>query len=242
MFEKIVKKIKLLRNAHKLKRLIKESFAPPRAFLSDDIGTDSFSTDTPSLVPYEYIGRRKTENKIFEENRRQLQHEALEKELEKLRRAEEKRRKYISVDDGGPKEDISYSLKFDLPKGETLLTYLSRKMVREASFVDNLINFSINRGVSYQRIYSVAHIDRRLFSKMISDKNYHPSKDTAIALTLALQLSIRQAEDFLASAGYTLSGSIRRDVAIRFFIENGIFDVDEINRLLFEIVERTLGR
>lgn len=89
-------------------------------------------------------------------------------------------------------------------------------------------------------VYKKAQIDKRLFSKMRSDINYSPSKNTAILLILALELDIDKALDILASAGYTLSYSNKSDLIIRYFIENNNYDIMQINEMLYEYDLKTL--
>ena len=83
-------------------------------------------------------------------------------------------------------------------------------------------------------IYKRAQIDRQLFSRIKKNKDYRPSKDTAVALALALKLNLTKAKDFLASAGYALTNSSKRDVIISFFLENEIFDTYLLNDYLYE--------
>ena len=88
-------------------------------------------------------------------------------------------------------------------------------------------------GEKNSAVYKRAQIDRRLFSRIKLNKNYQPSKDTAVALALALKLNVDTAKNFLAAAGYTLTKS-KRDLIITFFIENEIFDTALLNDYLYE--------
>lgn len=88
-------------------------------------------------------------------------------------------------------------------------------------------------GEKNSAVYNRAQIDRQLFSRIKKNKDYQPSKDTAVALALALKLDFDKAKDFLASAGYTLTKS-KRDLIITFFIENKIFDTRLLNDYLYE--------
>lgn len=91
-------------------------------------------------------------------------------------------------------------------------------------------------------VYKAAQIDRRLFSKIISDRSYSPSKDTCVALALALELSAEEANDLLSRAGYVLSHSCKRDVVLEFFFKEGIYNLDDVNAVLYHLFARTLGR
>ena len=83
-------------------------------------------------------------------------------------------------------------------------------------------------------IYNKANIDRRLFSKIRSDKNYHPSKNTVISLGLALNLNEDEIVSLLNSASYYLPMNNKFDLIIRFCFINKIYDINEVNNLLYE--------
>ena len=82
-------------------------------------------------------------------------------------------------------------------------------------------------------IYNRANIDRRLFSKIRSNKDYHPSKNTVISLGLALELNEDEIVSFLNSASYSLPFNNKFDLIIRFCFINKIYDINEVNNLLF---------
>lgn len=90
-------------------------------------------------------------------------------------------------------------------------------------------------------VYRRADIDRRLFSKIRSNPDYHPSKQTAVALSLALHLSKEQTEELLASAGHVLSRSMIRDVIVLFCIERQIYDLHDVNEVLAYFQQPVFG-
>ena len=110
------------------------------------------------------------------------------------------------------------------------------------TFVDMLTRYINKNGWRDTRVYQAAQMDRRLFSKIMSDRNYKPSKDTAIALAIALELTLTQANDLLSRAGYTLSHSNKRDVIIEYFIREGIHNLSDINEVLYNLDQKIIGR
>ena len=82
---------------------------------------------------------------------------------------------------------------------------------------------------------------RRLFSKIRSNPQNKPSKNTALVLAVALRLNLDQTKDLLARAGYALSPASRFDLIVEYFIRNGNFSIHEINDALFAFDESFLG-
>lgn len=106
------------------------------------------------------------------------------------------------------------------------------KILKQPSFADNLFRIIDEKGLKDSKVYKKADIDRRLFSKIRSDSTYHPSKETAIKLCLALELDIVETEKLLETAGYCLSMSSTGDLVIRYCIEHKEFSVTNINEAL----------
>ncbi|TVP85655.1 MAG: RNase III inhibitor [Acholeplasmataceae bacterium] len=90
-------------------------------------------------------------------------------------------------------------------------------------------------------IYKKANLDRKLFSKIRNTSTYQPSKSTAIALAIALELNLDETKDLIARAGYALSPSRLSDVIISWAIEEGHHDIDLVNQLLFQYECKGLG-
>lgn len=103
---------------------------------------------------------------------------------------------------------------------------------RKPTFSQILFGFIDKKGVTDSEIYKKAGIDRRHFSKIRSNPEYKIGKNTAIALTLALELNRNEADELLSAAGYTLSDNDTFDLVIQFCIKKKIYDINNVNQAL----------
>lgn len=110
------------------------------------------------------------------------------------------------------------------------------------TFVEKLLEHISKRHMRDSDVYKAAQIDRRLFSKIVSDREYKPAKDTCVAFAFALRLSLPEAEDLLSRAGYTLSHSSKRDVVIEYFFKERIYDLNDVNGVLYQLEQKVIGR
>lgn len=111
----------------------------------------------------------------------------------------------------------------------------------DAGFSQTLLQLIDASGKKDSEIYKKANISKQHFSKIRNNPDYKPTKPTAIALALALELDLAATNDLIGRAGFTLSNSSKFDLIIRYFIEQRNFNIIEINIALYEFDQSILG-
>ncbi|MBR0383697.1 MAG: macro domain-containing protein [Eubacteriaceae bacterium] len=147
-----------------------------------------------------------------------------------------------------PDEEAEEAIPFADAKAARSIASKKKKLSLEdvvnnlgESFQAKLFRMIDERGMSDPEVYKRANVDRKLFSKIRCSEDYIPKKKTIVALAIALRLNLDDTKDLLASAGLMLTNNSKADVIVCFCIENGIYDIFEINALLFKYQQPILG-
>jgi len=111
----------------------------------------------------------------------------------------------------------------------------------DMGFSQKLLQLIDRTGKKDSAIYSRANVTRQHFSKIRNDPYYKPTKTTALAFAIALELDIEETRDLIGRAGFALTRSSRSDLIVMYFIQNGIYDIFAINAALFEFDQKLLG-
>ena len=90
------------------------------------------------------------------------------------------------------------------------------------TFSQYLLYLIQSKNMENAEVYKRAIVDKKIFSKIKNNVNYHPQKMTALCLCIGAKLNLDESRDLLARAGYALSPGDKTDVIFSYFIENKI--------------------
>ena len=131
------------------------------------------------------------------------------------------------------------SLRDTLPFSVSSLRNYMAQM--DEGFRDLLLRLIDQRGMTDAECYKRANVDRKLFNKIKNNPDYRPSKTTVLAFAVALRLTLKETEDMLKKAGFSLSHSNKFDLIVEYFILQGNYDIFLINEVLFSFEQQLLG-
>ena len=136
--------------------------------------------------------------------------------------------KYSLVGPAGPKdkyEGVLGAIRWEIDK-------LFDRLDLEDTFSSHLFKLIKQKGMTEVEVYKKVHLDRRLFSKLRRDRNYHPNRRTIWMIALSLELNLEELKELLKAAGYYFFAHDKEDIIMRFFFENQIYDLFTINEIL----------
>ena len=147
--------------------------------------------------------------------------------------------KYLSVE-----RSSFVGAKYKLYEAEETLSPINNYInnnIDESTFQTELFKYIDSKNLKDSDVYNKVNIDRRLFSKIRSNKDYHPSKETVILLGIALELNESEIENLLEKASYSLPMNTTYDLIIRFCFKEKIYDINQINEFLYDHNCKTLN-
>ena len=113
-------------------------------------------------------------------------------------------------------------------------------IVLDESFAEKLLKLIDAKGMDDVACYKRANVSKQTWHKLMTDKNYKPNKKTAVSFAIALELTLQETQNLLSSVGFVLSDSSLSDVIIKYCLENSVYDVFEIDSVLFKYDQETL--
>lgn len=151
-----------------------------------------------------------------------------------------KRRVRAPLDEGRLNYDAcEYISKSITPDIDEISTRLSRA---EKNFAETLFYYIDKKGMTDVQAYKGANVSRKVFSKLRCEKDYKPSKATAMSYAISLRLTLEEAKHLLSTAGYTFSHSFRTDLVIEYFLHKGNYkDIHQVNQILDQFDLPSLG-
>ena len=142
--------------------------------------------------------------------------------------------RFESEKTSAPKAGGSHALNSAQMPGAAPISLSDALSGMDESFSEMVLRKIDERGMTDAQCYKKAEIDRKLFSKLRGNRLYKPSRQTAVALAIALELSLEETKELLMKAGFALSHSSKFDIIIEYFISRGNYNRFEINEALYE--------
>lgn len=142
-------------------------------------------------------------------------------------------------------EIISNPLNFDElvlnePSEEYILDSIKEKNISEKTFSELLLNYIDLSNLTDIEVYKRAFVDKRIFSKIRSNKNYHPSFGTITLFALALELTTSEFQDLLHSASYSLPQNSYINITLKYCFDNSIYNICTVNELVYGVAGKEI--
>jgi O-acetyl-ADP-ribose deacetylase (regulator of RNase III) len=137
-------------------------------------------------------------------------------------------------------DSAAFSYKASMPKSVALKEEIFKEQVEEP-FAEAVLEIIRKKDLDEVDVYKRANLDRKLFSKLRSNKNYQPSRSTAISLAVGLQLTLKETEELLEKAGYALSKASMADWIVKYYLLHRCYDIITINEALLNHGAKPFG-
>ena len=149
-------------------------------------------------------------------------------------------RRHIYNDSEPPRAPASPCLRASYDRPTPELDAMLNNL--DCGFAETLFRYIDEKGISDVECYKRANVDKKTFSKIKCNKNYKPSKVTAVSFAIALRLTIEETNRLLNTVGMSLSHSSKFDVIIEYFITTGNYEsIFDVNEVLYQFDQLTLG-
>ena len=190
-------------------------------------------SDIKSFIDDNYVDEIHKDSMLFGDGRSTVLNNTMAIDFNKPSRSAKESKK---------KSKVSFSRPMETVCEESEHEDLSEMLQSiDESFSEMLLRKIDEKNLKDSECYKKANIDRKLFSKIRSDRLYRPSKNTALAFAVALELPLEETKDLLQKAGFALTHSSKSDIIIEYFITRGIYDLFTINDALFSFDQKLLG-
>lgn len=149
-------------------------------------------------------------------------------ELQRRRRMERERRERESFVGSAPQAPLA------APRPDERYSLADILKQHEKTFSEYLLDLLKERDGKDSEVYKRAEVSKQLFSKILNNPDYQPTKSTVIQLALGLKLDLVQTQKLLGKAGYALTRSSKTDLVVQYYIERKIYNVTFINEALYD--------